>query len=77
MKNFSGFKNKTNKFKFKTKIFLDLGKNNKLTNTSVLTAKIRGYLNSKVKNKNNYQKGFYVGNVLVGNNNMSLKKHIK
>lgn len=61
VKNFSGFKNKTNKFKFKTKIFLDLGKNNKLTNTSVLTAKIKGYLSSKVKNKNNYIKNYNYG----------------
>ena len=71
VKNFSEFKNKANKFKFKTKIFLDLGKNNKLINISLLTAKIKKYLNSKVKNKNNYEKGFQFGNVLVENNNMN------
>ena len=52
--NFSGFRNRTDKLKFKTKIFLDLGKENKSTNISMLTAKIKAYLNSKVKNKNNY-----------------------
>ena len=78
--NFSGFRNRTDKLKFKTKIFLDLGKENKSTNISMLTAKIKAYLNSKVKNKNNYipnEEGFYVGNVLIknnGNNNMNVKQ---
>jgi len=77
--NFSGFRNRTDKLKFKTKIFLDLGKENKLTNTKDLTEKIKKYLNSKVKNNNNYtqnEEGFYVGNVLIknnGNNNMNVK----
>ena len=73
--NFSGFRNRTDKLKFITKIFLDLGKENNLTNTKDLTEKIKKYLNSKVKNNNNYipnEEGFY--DVLINNNkNMNVK----